>query len=216
MEPNIEPNIEPTIVHESKATKEGKWYMTVIGGLIGLILGVIPIAACILLFDQLYFICLMFTPVLACLFIRILKGSRNVKSIIYAAVLSVAATLIAGFMLEAGSLVSLYELPWYEILRLTFIMIGSMTEYFRDVWSDLTGDIFNVVFIISYLAIGLMFSWEFIFKTNTKKAVAATNEGSVSELNDSDSSDDDGEYEYVYEDELEADDVTDDASNEIK
>lgn len=177
---------------ETKSPKQGKWYMTLLGGIIGLILGLIFPIASILIFNQLYYICLMFIPVIICLFIKLLLGCKNVYSIIYATLLSLIGTVIAGFMLEADIYIQMYSMPKYELIRLTALMIADIGTYGANVWPTLIGDIFNVIIILAYLAIGLLFSWEFIFKP-IKKNVAAE-------------SSNDEEYEYVYEDELESDD----------
>lgn len=185
---------------ENKAPKQGKWYMTLIGGLIGLILGFIPSAASILIFNELYFVCLMFTPILACLFIKFLGGNKNIYALLYAIVLSLIGTAIAGFMLEANVLIQIYTLPKQEIIRLTALMIAEIGTYGADVWSTLTADVFNIIILIGYLVIGILFSWEFILRPKAKKAEEA--EASDTSKNEEEKE----EFEYVYEDELESDD----------
>lgn len=190
---------------ETKAPKKGTWYMTLLGGIIGLILGLIPVAASILIFNQLYFICLVFIPVLACLFIRLLGGYKNIYSILYATLLSLIGTAIAGAMLEADALIQIYALPKHELIRLSALMLAEISTYGADIWTTLTANIFNVIILIGYIVIGLLFSWEFIFRPNKKNTkVEASVESTDTE-----------EFEYVYEDELEAgDEIVDTEKNE--
>lgn len=186
---------------EAKTAKSGKWYMTILGGLIGLILGLILPCLSIIFFHQLYFVCLMFTPILACLFIKLLRGNKNIYAMLYVILMSLICTLISGFILEADVLIQVYALPKHEIIRLTFLMIAEFGTYFADVWQTIAGDIFNVIIIIAYIAIGVIISWEFIFKSIKKKAEVIES----SEVSDEAPASED-EFEYVYEDELEPDD----------
>ena len=184
---------------ENKAPKQGKWYMTIIGGLIGLILGLILPSLSIILFDQLYYVCLMFAPILACLFIKLLGGCKNIYSLLYALLISLIVTVISGLMLEANSLVQYFALPKYEHFRLTALMIAEFGTYGPNVWTTLTSDIFDLIILIGYLTIGILFSWEFIFRPTSKKSEEKEDLPSETEENNE-------EFEYVYEDELEADD----------
>lgn len=183
------------------SSKQGKWYMTLLGGIIGLILGFIPSALSVLIFNQLYFICLMFTPILACLFISLLGGCKNIYALLYSIFLSFVGTLVAGFMLEADVVMQMYDLPKHELIRLTAIMIANLTTYLPEVWTTLTADVFNIIILLGYITIGVIFSWDFIFKPKAKVS-------SVTEINESISEDNENssEFEYVYEDELEPDD----------
>lgn len=188
---------------KSKSSKPGKWYMTLLGGLIGLILGLIPSAASILIFNELYFIFLMFTPVLACLFIKLLGGNKNIYAILYSVLISLSGTFVAGFMLEADVVMQMYDIPKYELIRLTALMIADITNYGPQVWATITADIFNILILLGYIAIGILFSWEFIFSSRNYKLTDAEGEDSSSNSGNDESS---TEFEYVYEDELEPDD----------
>jgi hypothetical protein len=189
---------------KNTAKKAEKWYMTLLGGIIGMLLGLIPSAVCILIFNKLYFVFLIFIPVLVCLFIRIFHGKRGVFTVITAIVLSLIGVYLTGFLIAAGDLVSYYGLPAFEVFRLSFLMLGELNVYGVQVWHDLTHDIFNVIFILSYLAVGMLFSWEFILRS----AEAKGGKSDTQPPKDSGESDDDEyEYEYVYEDELEPDDI---------
>lgn len=188
--------------YNSKANN--RWYLTLLGGIIGMLLGLIPSAVCILIFNKLYFIFLIFLPILICLFIRIFRGRRNLISIITGAILSLIGVYLTGFLIASGDLINSYGLPSFELLRLPILMIGEFSNYGVSVWHDLTDDIFNVIFILAYLAVGLMFSWEFILKpAPSEKTDTAPSDSSPADSEEY-------EYEYVYEDELEPDDIVDD------
>ncbi len=181
--------------------KTGKWYMTLIGGLLGLILGLILPCLSVVFFHQLYFVCLMFTPILGCLFIKLLHGNKNIYALLYVILLSLICTIISGYMLEADIIIQMYSLPKYEIARLTYAMILDFGTYFPNVWKTIASDIFNIIIIVAYIAIGVIASWEFIFKSIKNKAEVTESSETSEETKNTEE-----EFEYVYEDELGADD----------
>jgi len=185
--------------------------MTIIGGIIGLILGLIPSAASILIFNELYFICLMFTPILACLFMKLLGGHKNAWALVYSVVLSIISAALAGFMLQADVLIQWYELPKYEIIRLSALMIAEIQTYGPEVLATFTNNIFNIIILIGYITIGVLFSWSFIFTSAKKKEAEETIKEKAEA---SEGIEEEYEYEYVYEDELEEGDETVEEVNE--
>ncbi|MBQ6540824.1 MAG: hypothetical protein IJL71_07350 [Oscillospiraceae bacterium] len=182
---------------------EGKWYRTLLGGLLGLLMGLIPSALSVLLFGRLYYFCYIFIPIIICLFIRLFRGNRGRLSLLFAGILSLIGIYFTGFFIMAANLVSAYELPNHEVFRLTFLMMKEFSAYGSEALKTLAGDVFKVIFILAYLAVGLLFSREFILKCEKPAGKASGLSGrSKKEVGESE----DGEYEYVYEDELLPDD----------
>lgn len=180
---------------KSKAT-----ILTIIGGLVGLIASLIPITVSRLAFHKLYYVFLILIPVCICLFIRVFRGNRSISALIYAAVLSLVGVYLASAVVMAASIIEENSLPAGRIFQLFGILTLNVNAYGGELLTSIFNDVFNVIFILAYLAVGIMFSWEFILKS-AKKSAAHTEE----------------EYELVYEDELEPDDeVIEDNKNSIR
>ena len=174
--------------------------LTIIGGLVGLIVSLIPITVSRLALHKLYYVVLILIPVCICLFIRIFRGNRSISALIYATALSLVGVYLASAVIMAANLIDENSLPAGRLFQLFGILTLNVNTYGGELLTSIFSDVFNVIFILAYLAVGIMFSWEFIFKSAKKPAA-----------------DNEDEYELVYEDELEPDDeVVEDKKNSIR
>lgn len=181
-------------MNNSKAT-----ILTIIGGLVGLIVSLIPITVSRLALHKLYYVFLILIPVCICLFIRVFRGNRNLSALIYTAALSLVGVYLTSAVIMAANLIEENSLPAGRLFQLFGILTLNVSAYGGELLTSIFSDVFNVIFIVAYLAVGIMFSWEFIFKSPKKPAA-----------------DNEDEYELVYEDELEPDDVVvEDKKNSI-
>ena len=148
--------------------------------LAGLVLALISV----LIFGRLYYIFLTFLPISVCLFARLCGGRSSRLTLVYALLLSVVGVYLTSAAVIAADAVRTNSLPSHVFFQLWGIVLFNVPKYGGEVLGSIFGDVFDVLFIAAYLAIGILISWELIIKTAAAKP-------------------EEDEYELVYEDELE-------------
>jgi len=99
--------------------------LSLIAAVIGGFLGLIPVTLYAYLFDSMFYPFFLVAPLLIYLLNSLLKGGRDIRSLIIIAIFSLASAYVAAIACQAALFIALYNIPISELPSITYHALDS-------------------------------------------------------------------------------------------
>lgn len=136
--------------------EQGLLPISIVGALLGMLVGIIPSIIGILLFKSTYAVLFLTIPLGICGGIIMLKGYRDKCALILMIIFSLLGVYLTIVIYESAIFAVLYNMSLFNIPLITILMFGS-----ADIWSSFS---LNSIYAFIFVALGVWISWEILAK----------------------------------------------------
>lgn len=141
--------------------RNGSYLIGLVGGIIGMVVGTLPLILAIWMANQLFSVLFVLIPIGTYFGYKLFRGKMNGFVIILAILCSIIGVYFTEIALWCLNLVEVGKLTWEVALEKCFIWLQSV-----DTWIILTN---NATLHFFFAALGIILAWGQISMTNSKK-----------------------------------------------